>query len=460
MVYQLGDIVRDKGGNTLIITDIDVKELVYTVYSLTAEAAYGRIFAEDLKRDFAQIVTLLDSSKRPLFEVGDKVVWVKKLEKDMEEGESGVIVGPPKFNTELKVWGYSVMFKRELGYFRGFVLETHLVKDEDKKPVKSIEELLIEIGTRINAENPDYICAVEKTEEGLYAGENMSVVFKCLATHPNLCEKRIISLLDAEDGAKSLPNFICTAFSAFKQRCEAQRRMEQAKVDYTQFYKVGARSNGKTELQKMLLNAGIYATKDDSPSKKLAELAPYVTKGLADGINSEPDKDFWSAFGYSMLSRPYTNAVAKYCKNDVDYTNKLFEEESEMNVTKVNKKQEEELKEYYVATPMSYRPKKIIFNGPATIVIWQDNSKTVVKCGGNEEYDRKLAFKYALHKRYAELKKTNYLRQFTKALEKTGDPQAAFIETFAKIEMNNHTVGEGDRYFKAIERHFKKEFES
>ena len=190
-----------------------------------------------------------------------------------------------------------------------------------------------------------------------------------------------------------------------------------------------------------------------------------MTKGLADGINLEPDKDFWDAFRYSMLSRPYTNAVAKYSENDVKRTIELFDEfinkeELGMNVTKVNKQQEEELKEYYVATPMSYRPKRIIFNGPATIVIWQDNTKTVVKCGGNEEYDKKLAFKYALHKRYAELKKTNYLRQFTKVLEKTGDPQAAFIETFAKIEMNNRTVGEADRYFKAIEKHFKKEFES
>lgn len=435
MVCQLGDVVRDKFGNELIITDIDVKELTYTVYSLTAEAAYGKIYAEDQKRDFNQIESLLDSSKRPLFNVGDKVVWVKKLEKDMEEGESGVIVGPPKFNTELKVWGYSVMFKRELGYFRGFVLETHLVKDEDKKPVKSVGELLSEVAAGINAENPDYICAVEKTEDGLYAGENISVVFKCLVTHPHLCEKRVISLCDSEDGAEKLPNFICTKFSEFKQTCEAQRRLENAKIDYTQFYKVGARSNGKSLAMKEFLNSR-YGAKGD-------------------------------AVGRSILTKAYPDGTfSKYCENDVKRTIELFDEfmknkeESEMNVTKVNKQQEEELKEYYVATPMSYRPKRIIFNGPATIVIWQDNTKTVVKCGGNEEYDRKLAFKYALHKRYAELKKTNYLRQFTKVLEKTGDPQAAFIETFAKIEMNNRTVGEADRYFKAIEKHFKKEFES
>lgn len=452
MVCKVGCIVQDICGNKLIITDVDMKEQIYTVYNLSDEEVHGKIYAKNQKRHFDQIHLLLDDSKRPLFNVGDKVVWVKKFEKDIEEGESGIIVGPPKFNTELKVWGYSVMLKTDLGYHRGFVLETHLVKDERKEPVKSIRELLIEVGTRINAENPDYICAVEKTEEGLYAGENMSVVFKCLATHPHLCEKRVISLYDAEDGAEKLPNFICTKFSEFKQTCEAKRRLENAKIDYTQFYKVEARSNGKRALLESFC-------KDDSPSKKLADLAPYAAKGFADGINHELNEDFWSAFSHIARTQPYS-------ENDVKNAIKLFDElmknkeESEMNVTKVNKQQEEELKEYYAATPMSYRPKRIIFNGPATIVIWQDDTKTVVKCGGNEEYDRKLAFKYALHKRYAELKKTNYLRQFTKALEKTGDPQAAFIETFAKIEMNNRTVGEGDRYFKAIERHFKKEFES
>lgn len=31
--------------------------------------------------------------------------------------------------------------------------------------------------------------------------------------------------------------------------------------------------------------------------------------------------------------------------------------------------------------------KKIIFNAPATIIIWSDNSKTVVKCGENDIFD-------------------------------------------------------------------------
>ncbi len=259
MVCQLGDIVRDKFGNELIITDVDLKELRYTVYSLTAEAAYGKIYAEDLKRDFDQI--------------------------------------------------------------------------------ESLQVLM----------------------NGVY-GANGNV------------------------------------------------------------YKGGF----------------VYPSVDPAT-----------------------DKDLWDAVGRSIFTKAYPDdAMYKYCKSDAEVTAKLFKEELGMNVTKVNKKQEAEFMEYCQDTPYPYRPKKIIFNGPATIVIWQDDTKTVVKCGGNEEYDRKLAFKYALHKRYCDKHKHNYLRQFTKALEKTGDPQAAFVDVFTKIVMNFKTVDSADEYFKAIEKHFKKEFES
>lgn len=33
------------------------------------------------------------------------------------------------------------------------------------------------------------------------------------------------------------------------------------------------------------------------------------------------------------------------------------------------------------------RVKKIIFNPPATVVIWEDGTKTIVKCTENDEYD-------------------------------------------------------------------------
>lgn len=38
--------------------------------------------------------------------------------------------------------------------------------------------------------------------------------------------------------------------------------------------------------------------------------------------------------------------------------------------------------------PREYRIDKVIFNGPATIVFWQDGTKTVVKCGPNDVFDK------------------------------------------------------------------------
>lgn len=47
--------------------------------------------------------------------------------------------------------------------------------------------------------------------------------------------------------------------------------------------------------------------------------------------------------------------------------------------------------------------KKVIFNGPATIIIWENGDKTVVKCREGDTYDKRLGFMYACTKRICEL---------------------------------------------------------
>lgn len=42
---------------------------------------------------------------------------------------------------------------------------------------------------------------------------------------------------------------------------------------------------------------------------------------------------------------------------------------------------------------------KVIFNPPATIVIWKDGSKTVVKCGENDIFDPEKGLAMAISKR-------------------------------------------------------------
>lgn len=65
-------------------------------------------------------------------------------------------------------------------------------------------------------------------------------------------------------------------------------------------------------------------------------------------------------------------------------------------------------------------PKKVIFNGPATVVLWTDNTKTVVKKSEGEPDDREKAIMYAIFKKFLDDKKRDmdrYLKLFYKVLE-------------------------------------------
>lgn len=43
--------------------------------------------------------------------------------------------------------------------------------------------------------------------------------------------------------------------------------------------------------------------------------------------------------------------------------------------------------------------KNVIFNNPATIIFWDDGTKTVVKCCGNEEFDKEKGLAMAISKK-------------------------------------------------------------
>lgn len=84
----------------------------------------------------------------------------------------------------------------------------------------------------------------------------------------------------------------------------------------------------------------------------------------------------------------------RYCRNDVAVTEKLFKEEQIMRFD-------------------SCKPtiKKVIFNEPATIVMWSDGTKTVVKCGENDIFDPEKGVAMACMKKLLGTNKTgsNYL---------------------------------------------------
>ena len=68
-----------------------------------------------------------------------------------------------------------------------------------------------------------------------------------------------------------------------------------------------------------------------------------------------------------------------------------------------------------VSFQMDYRHqiKKVIFNDPATIIFWEDGSKTVVKCQPDDKYDKMTGFAMACTK-YMFGNEGNYYEVFKK----------------------------------------------
>lgn len=61
--------------------------------------------------------------------------------------------------------------------------------------------------------------------------------------------------------------------------------------------------------------------------------------------------------------------------------------------------------------------KKVIFSYPATIVLWSDGAKTVVKCGENDNFDPEKGLALAIAKRFMG-NKGNYYNEFKKWIPK------------------------------------------
>ena len=76
--------------------------------------------------------------------------------------------------------------------------------------------------------------------------------------------------------------------------------------------------------------------------------------------------------------------------------------------------------------------KKVIFNDPATIIIWKDGNKTVVKTGEGEIYDPEKGFAMAVAK-YAFGNQGNYYETFKKWLPKEEEKEEATIRSFNDI---------------------------
>jgi hypothetical protein len=65
--------------------------------------------------------------------------------------------------------------------------------------------------------------------------------------------------------------------------------------------------------------------------------------------------------------------------------------------------------------------KKVIFNDPATIVIWSDDTKTVVKCQEGDTYSKELGLAMCISKKFLG-NKGNFNEEFKKWIQEEPEP--------------------------------------
>jgi hypothetical protein len=107
--------------------------------------------------------------------------------------------------------------------------------------------------------------------------------------------------------------------------------------------------------------------------------------------------------GKSFTQTYIDDIAAKYMENDIATIKRFFSDN----------------KAYLIKTD-PFAIKQVIFNDPATIVLWADGTKTVVKCQNNDEYDPEKGLAMCIAKK-ALGNKGNYYNSFIKWLEEYKD---------------------------------------
>lgn len=146
--------------------------------------------------------------------------------------------------------------------------------------------------------------------------------------------------------------------------------------------------------------------------------SPYCSFHKRDTVNyrlckacEASDKNLLDAFMRIEDRREIDNAIYAYAMQDILATRKLYEElnkeENDMNYRQA----------YENARLRMSNPKtaieKVIFNDPATIVMWADHTKTVVKCQDGDVFDPEKGLAMAIAKKFFG-NKGNYCDVFTK----------------------------------------------
>lgn len=89
--------------------------------------------------------------------------------------------------------------------------------------------------------------------------------------------------------------------------------------------------------------------------------------------------------------------------------------------------------------------KKVIYNDPATIIIWGDDSKTIAKCNDKDSYSPEAGFAICVAKHYRE----NYYHDLNKSIKVTQEQWDEYRKAY-KAELNYWGGGNSEAPAKTI----------
>lgn len=137
------------------------------------------------------------------------------------------------------------------------------------------------------------------------------------------------------------------------------------------------------------------------------------------------------------------------CSNESNWTPKTIHD-ADRHILKVQQ-EIRDLAQYGVKFQTVPRIKDVIFNPPATIIIWEDKTKTVVKCGEKDIYDPEKGMAMAISRK-ALGDRGSYYNVFEKWLEsyiekcgefRVANPvQSAIYETLSNMSAKTNKLRE------------------
>lgn len=113
------------------------------------------------------------------------------------------------------------------------------------------------------------------------------------------------------------------------------------------------------------------ATYDLSPYSKADDpFVPRIFKIDRPPVDIRINLDEWDAGLFNKVRHDLAEARKKKFKGDI-----------------MNRKEENKVSYMPYKKPSTPIPKRVIFSGPCTIILWEDGTKTVVHCSYNDKFD-------------------------------------------------------------------------